>query len=347
MMRIITGKAKGIHLKTLEGDATRPTAERVKEAIFSMLQFDLEGRTALDLFAGSGQMGLEAVSRGAAFAVMVDRSKAAVKIIEENVAKTKLKPWCRVLQSDCLDFIHHNKGTQFDIIILDPPYASGLYAPVIRALLEANMLKPTSMIVCESDHDAIFGEDVNLSERFTLKKQSKYSRTVITILEPSERKPTVAIVPGSFDPITYGHLDLVERASKQYDKVYLAVMVNPQKKYMFTMDQRCQIADAAIRPFSNVEVISSEGMLWRLAKDLDACAIVKGYRNETDLAYEQSMAKFNREHNPDAETVLLESKSDLLNVSSTVVRERILKKESLAELMPPEAEALAYQFMES
>lgn len=183
MMRIITGKAKGIHLKTLEGDATRPTAERVKEAIFSMLQFDIEGRTVLDLFSGSGQLGLEAVSRGAASAVLVDCSKFAVKIIEENVAKTRLAPWCTVCRADCMDFISRNRGKQFDIIFLDPPYASGLYVSVIRQMLEADMLKSTSMIVCESDHDGIFGTDTELAERFQIKKQSKYSRTVITILE--------------------------------------------------------------------------------------------------------------------------------------------------------------------
>ena len=96
MMRIITGKARGIKLATLEGENTRPTSERAKEAVFSMLQFEIEGRAVLDLFAGSGQMGLEAVSRGAESAVFVDKSKDAIAIIGKNIEKTKLSDSCRV-----------------------------------------------------------------------------------------------------------------------------------------------------------------------------------------------------------------------------------------------------------
>ena len=163
----------------------------------------------------------------------------------------------------------------------------------------------------------------------------------------SPTKEKIAIVPGSFDPITYGHLDLIERASKEYDTVYVAVMINASKQYMFTLEQRRLIAEAAVRSIPNARVISSEGMLWKLALDLGASAIVKGYRNETDLAYEKQMAEFNEAHNPNAKTVLLESKSNLLLVSSTVVREKISKQEGLSELMPPEAEQLAYKFIQN
>ena len=117
-MRVITGKAKGIVLKTLPGESTRPTADRVKEAIFSMLQFDIEERSVLDLFAGSGQMGIEALSRGAASATFVDKSKDAIKFIKENIAKTKLTENATVFQSDYIDFIKRNKGHKFDIIII-------------------------------------------------------------------------------------------------------------------------------------------------------------------------------------------------------------------------------------
>lgn len=153
----------------------------------------------------------------------------------------------------------------------------------------------------------------------------------------SEVKNRIAIVPGSFDPITVGHLDLVRRAAEDYDTVYLAVMINSEKQYMFTMEQRKQIAQAAVRGLRNVTVISSDGMLWMLAKELGACAIVKGYRNETDLAYEEMMAKFNGERYPEAKTVLLKSNEELVEVSSTVVRSKILAGEDLSAFLPTEA----------
>ena len=127
-MRIITGKARGIKLVSLEGDATRPTSERVKEAVFSMIQFDIEGRSVLDLFSGSGQLALEALSRGAAHAVMIDKSRDAVKIIKTNVEKTKLAEDCEIFNCDYKEYITKNKGRQFDIVFVDPPYAQNLCA---------------------------------------------------------------------------------------------------------------------------------------------------------------------------------------------------------------------------
>ena len=147
----------------------------------------------------------------------------------------------------------------------------------------------------------------------------------------------IAVVPGSFDPITNGHIDVIRRATELYDKVFVAVMINDQKNYRFTLEEREAIARAALEGLERVEVISSRGWLWELAKDLGACAIVKGYRNETDLEYEQKMAEFNKEHNPDAETVLLKASDGLETLSSTVVRERMLNDEQIDGLLPEKA----------
>jgi len=187
MMRIITGRARGIKLDTLQGDNTRPTSERAKEAVFSMLQFDIEGRRVLDIFAGSGQMGLEAVSRGAASATFVDSSKQAVEIIKKNVEKTRLSDSCRVLCAKAEDYIRTMRGREaFDIVFIDPPYALRLVAPVLSALLDAKMIKPTSIIVCESEEADVFEKMPELAEKFEILRLAKYGAAHVTVLKPSK-----------------------------------------------------------------------------------------------------------------------------------------------------------------
>ncbi len=183
MMRIITGRARGVKLLTLEGENTRPTSERAKEAVFSMLQFEIEGRAILDLFAGSGQMGLEAVSRGAASAVLVEKSKEAAAVITKNIEKTKLGDACRLYSGDVFDYIRMMRGrSKFDIVFIDPPYALRALPGVLTALLEADMLKPTSTLICESEEADIFENVPTLKEYFEVVKCAKYGVAHITVL---------------------------------------------------------------------------------------------------------------------------------------------------------------------
>jgi len=147
----------------------------------------------------------------------------------------------------------------------------------------------------------------------------------------------IAIVPGSFDPITLGHLSIIKRAARDYDRVYVAVMINSEKRYMFTLEERKRIASACVEKLCNVEVISSEGWLWELARDVGACAIVKGYRNDVDLEYEERMAQFNAERFPAAKTILLKAEDGLTDVSSTAVRGLLTDGGALDALLPPEA----------
>ncbi len=148
---------------------------------------------------------------------------------------------------------------------------------------------------------------------------------------------TVAIVPGSFDPITFGHIDIIKRAAQMYDTVFVAVMINDQKKYLFSIEERERIACLAVEDIPNVSVISSSGMLWELARDLDAVALVKGYRNDVDYQYEQKMAEYNATYNPKAKTVLLQANDKLENLSSTVVRKKLADGQTIDGLMPTKA----------
>ena len=182
MMRIITGKSRGVKLLTLEGENTRPTSERAKEAVFSMLSFDIEGRDVLDLYAGSGQMGLEALSRYAKSATFVDNSRDAVQIINKNVAKTKLLDGATVINSDVNVFLARARG-QYDIVFIDPPYSLHAVCPALEIMIKKNLLKPTSIVVCESSEEDIFENNSALAEHFDVTRRAKYGVAHITLLK--------------------------------------------------------------------------------------------------------------------------------------------------------------------
>ncbi len=171
-MRVITGTARGRKLVTLEGSDVRPTADRVKEALFSILQFELEGRQVLDLFAGSGQLGIEALSRGAEHCTFVDASKASVAVVQQNLAATGLGKNATVQCADALLFLHRTRAA-FDIALLDPPYGKGLLQKALQKLPEA--MRDGGVIVCEAPREEQLPEEAGpfvLCRRYTYGKIS-------------------------------------------------------------------------------------------------------------------------------------------------------------------------------
>ena len=149
-MRIISGKARGTKLFTLDGLNTRPTLDRVKEPLFSIIQEYVLDSDVLDLFAGSGALGLEALSRGAKSAILCDNSKEAVDIIYKNITKTKLN--AEVINNDFVKTLKRLDGRQFDIIFLDPPYETNYLEEAINKILELNLLKENGLIIAETDN---------------------------------------------------------------------------------------------------------------------------------------------------------------------------------------------------
>ncbi len=193
MMHIITGSARGVRLDTLAGDATRPTSERAKEAIFSMLQFDLEKRRVLDLFAGSGQMALEALSRGAARATLVDKAPAAVEILRKNAAKTRLSDRAEIVCADALAFLQGYRGEPFHLIFLDPPYAAGLLPAALRCIAARALATPGATLVAEcADPKDLFGDDKSLSDAFEITKTKRYGAASVFFLTPAHKEELCA-----------------------------------------------------------------------------------------------------------------------------------------------------------
>ena len=176
-MRVITGKARGVQLKTPDGMLTRPTADRVKEALFSIINFDLPGAAVLDLCGGTGQLGIEALSRGAKSAVFVDQREDACKIIRENLRRTKLESQARVIRSDYLDYLRRSRE-KFDIILLDPPYAEVFLENALKCITEIDILQSGGIIVAERPVEKELPFEF---EGFTRSKDYKYGKILLTI----------------------------------------------------------------------------------------------------------------------------------------------------------------------
>ena len=176
-MRVISGKAKGIRLNTPKGMLTRPTADRVKEALFSILHFDLPGTRVLDLFAGTGQLGIEALSRGATHAVFVDERLDACDLVKENIEKCGFSPNANVVRSDYMAYLRRCKE-KFDIIFLDPPYSEVFLENALKMITEIDILQSGGIIATEYPLGKVLPAE--LAEQFQA-KEYRYGKTVLTL----------------------------------------------------------------------------------------------------------------------------------------------------------------------
>jgi len=180
-MRIISGKARGTKLYTLEGENTRPTLDRVKESIFNIIQNEIDGANVLDLFAGSGAIGLECLSRGANYAVLCDKSKEAINIIKKNIEKTHMEDRVKLINTDFENCLEDLKKEQFDIIYLDPPYNTDYIYIAIQKIIKLNIAKKESQIIIETDDEQRIENDIkNLDVEIVDKR--KYGRATIIFL---------------------------------------------------------------------------------------------------------------------------------------------------------------------
>lgn len=179
-MRIIAGKAKGLRLKAPKGYGTRPTAERVKESMFSMIQGFEEGARVLDLFAGTGALGLEALSRGAIWAVFVENHPAAWKALSANIEKSKMKPQAEVIKADVVGFLKYYSGEPFDLVFMDPPYGSESGIQVLRLLLERKLLNSQGLVIWER---SIKEKDIHLISGLRPLKDKQYGDTLLLVFE--------------------------------------------------------------------------------------------------------------------------------------------------------------------
>ena len=176
-MRVITGKARGVLLKTPDGQHTRPTTDRVKEALFSIIQFEIPGAKVLDLFGGTGQLGIEALSRGANAATFVDAREDACRLIKENLKRTKLEQDGKVVRADYLDYLKRCRET-YQIIFLDPPYAEVFLENALKCITQIDILQSGGIIVAERP----VGKELPWEfEGYSRSRDYKYGNTLLTV----------------------------------------------------------------------------------------------------------------------------------------------------------------------
>lgn len=176
-MRVVAGSARGIKLISIEGINTRPTLDRVKEAVFGSIQFKLLDACVLDLFSGSGALGIEALSRGAKKAVFVDKNAECINVINKNLKATHLQEKAIVVNADAFDAMARLKGKIFDFIFIDPPYAAGLYENILIKIREFAIIDKNSIIVLESNF-----KELDIPAGYEITKQKKYGQVYVTFV---------------------------------------------------------------------------------------------------------------------------------------------------------------------
>lgn len=307
-MRVVAGKYRGRKLFSPPDDNVRPTTDRIKETVFNILAFQIDGTRVLDLFAGSGALGIECISRGASEVVFADKAQTSIDLVRKNLKGIDGK--YSVLFGDYLKVLGSIKG-QFDLIFIDPPYDGNMGETAINYIIEHNILASNGTIYFEHSKDKTFVAPDGYKTRT---KPMGY--TVAEFI----KKKTTCMLTGSFDPITVGHMALIDYAEKKYDAVIIACLVNPDKEYTFTPDERLNIVNLAIMGRENVRAIYAEGLAVDVAKAHGASVFVRGVRNETDQKYENEMREYNLSFGIDTDIVSLDTLND---VSSTLVREQI------------------------
>jgi pantetheine-phosphate adenylyltransferase/16S rRNA (guanine(966)-N(2))-methyltransferase RsmD len=315
-VRVIAGTARGIRLAPVP-KGVRPTSDRVRESVFNALGQFFDGGDVLDLYAGTGALGIEALSRGCERTVFVERDGQLVAVIRENLRRTGFVDQAEVIRGEvgrALDRMV-TQGRLFNLIFADPPYR--IAATEVGGIMSrlGALLAPGARVVVESGEASAGGAGGKKGVT------RRYGGTFVTILERSEITMIVAICPGSFDPVTEGHLDVIRRASNIFDHVVVAVGSNLRKKPRLQSAERARLLEKVTAGLDNVSVEVMEGLLVDFAREQGARVIVKGLRAVSDFESEFEQAQLNRKMYPELETVFVMAAAEHSFLSSSVVRE--------------------------
>lgn len=321
-MRVISGKYKGRKILPPLNDNVRPTTDKVKEALFAVLQTEIRGAVVVDLFAGTGGLGIEALSRGAEKVYFCDGAAASVDLIKKNVSF--LEPGTfEIMRGDFSDCVRRlaSRGVKADVVLCDPPYGKGLPDKALRAIAESGILAEGGTVVVERKFT-----DAPQREFYAYVSTRTFGETSLDFY----RNVTKCAVTGTFDPFTLGHKFVVEKALEKYGFCYVVMMVNENKTARYSVDNRLRMAAVSLSEYKKrVRIEFYDGTAADYCKENGIKCIYRGYRNSVDEEYEKAMAKYNLEK-CGAETVIVKAENE---ISSTKAKEAFDSGESVAEFV--------------
>jgi pantetheine-phosphate adenylyltransferase len=344
-MRVTGGRLGGRRIRVPPG-AVRPTSDRVREALFARLGA-LEGARVLDLFAGSGALGIEALSRGALEAVFVERAGAAIAVVRENLAALGLAGAARVVRGDVPAVLRRlaRDGLRFELALLDPPYAeAGVLEQALRELATSGILAPGAIVVAETSRRSA----LPAVDGLVVLDARRYGDTVVHRLEERSgasmherdervgpRDPRLALFAASFDPVTNGHLDLVKRARPLFPDLVVAVARNVAKQGTFDVDERLEMLRVVLGDEPGIRIASFDGLLVDYARRIGAHVLIRGLRAVSDFEYEFEMALMNRRMCPEIETLFMMTSQQFFYVSSSRLKELVRFGANVDDFVPP------------
>ena len=317
-MRVISGKYKGKKLNSPIGNDVRPTGDKVKESVFDVIQFDVAGCRFLDLFCGSGAMGIEALSRGAEYVTFADISRDSIALTQSNLKG--IDGNYKVLNREFADALNTADG-KWDFIFVDPPYKRNYIENICNTVLKKNMLAEGGYIIYEhSDSNYVLPDGMYIAKR------KNFGVATVDFIAKSRGKTALA---GSYDPITKGHMDVLDKALEEFDEAVILIARNPDKNYLFSLEERVRFAETAVSDYLNVKVDVCDGYVYEYCKNAGINTVYRGYRNDCDKAYEEDMAKFNAQYG--LRTQLVEG---VREISSSLIREKLKNGEDIKKYLP-------------
>lgn len=334
-MRIVAGEYSSRRIEAPKGMNTRPTLDKVREAVFSSLGGSFAGGVFLDLYAGSGANGLEALSRGFERAVFVDMSRDAVNVIRRNAESLGCAKRCRIMPMKAMKALERlaEEGAVFDAVYMDPPYQGQTNDQIMTFLAEHHMLKKGGRVIIESAKEDDFCRDYGYIK---FNKDKTYGIVRISYFTAEGEKIMKACYPGTFDPITNGHMDIIRRSAEVFEELVVLIMENPRKVCTFSAEERKQMIEDCLRSegLENVSVCIGSGLTVDYTRRLGAGIIVRGIRAVTDYEFELQQASANMMLADDIETLLLIAKPEFSFLSSSVVKEIALNHGRIDNLVP-------------